>query len=73
MRRCHRGREGFSAIIKVKNNLLASVLIVTVVPQNVKLSRTVIEHCCYLIAQKLEDISTPEVCSVLICSLQLTE
>lgn len=59
---CIRGREGFSAIIKVKNNLLASVLIVTVVPQNVKLSRTVVEHCCYLIAQKLEDGSTPEVC-----------
>ncbi|KAG9047376.1 hypothetical protein FS837_002429 [Tulasnella sp. UAMH 9824] len=56
-----RGREGVAAAIKVKNNLLTSVLIVTVVPQNVKLSRTAVEHCCYVIAQKLEEGSTSEI------------
>ncbi|KAG9014418.1 hypothetical protein FRB90_005311 [Tulasnella sp. 427] len=56
-----RGREGVAAVIKVKNNLLASVLIITAVPPNVKLSRTVVEHCCYLISQKLEEGTTSEI------------
>ncbi|KAG9005771.1 hypothetical protein FRB90_010205, partial [Tulasnella sp. 427] len=57
----NRGRERVAAVIIVKNNLLASVLIITVVPPTVKLSRTVVEHCCYLISQKPEEGATSEI------------
>ena len=40
-------------------NLLASVLILTVVPPSVKLSQAAVEHCCFLISQKLNDVRTP--------------
>lgn len=52
-----RGREGFISLKKVKNNLLATVLILTVVPANVKIGQSVLEHCCFLISQKLLDAS----------------
>jgi len=41
--------------MKVKNNMLAAVVIVTVTPPNVKLSRAALEHCCYLISQKMAE------------------
>ncbi|TFK60204.1 clathrin-coated vesicle protein [Pluteus cervinus] len=47
------GRQGLISTKKIKNNLLASVLILTVVPPNVKLGQPVVEHCCFLISQKL--------------------
>jgi hypothetical protein len=43
----------------VKNNLLAAVLILTVVPPSLALSQAVVEHCCFLISQKL--LEPPEV------------
>ncbi|TFK38873.1 clathrin-coated vesicle protein [Crucibulum laeve] len=55
-----RGRSGAISTKKIKNNLLASVLILTVVPPSVKVGQAVIEHCCFLISQKLvegEEIS----------------
>ncbi|EAU90073.2 clathrin-coated vesicle protein [Coprinopsis cinerea okayama7 len=48
-------RQGPGASKKIKNNLLAAVLLLTVIPQDVKLGRQVIEHCCLLISQKLVD------------------
>ncbi|CAE7204243.1 unnamed protein product [Rhizoctonia solani] len=53
------GRAGKSSVLKTKNNLLAAVLILTVTPTEVKLSRAAVEHCCFLISQKLTD--NPEV------------
>ncbi|KAF8648973.1 hypothetical protein AX16_006087 [Volvariella volvacea WC 439] len=47
------GRQGLISAKKVKNNLLASVLILTVVPPTTKIGLPVIEHCCSLISQKL--------------------
>lgn len=41
--------------MKMKNNLLAAVLVLTVVPATTKLSKALVEQCCYLISQKLED------------------
>jgi len=41
---------------KIKNNLLASVLILTVVPSSIKVGRGVIEQCYFLISQKLLEI-----------------
>ncbi len=38
---------------KIKCNLLAAVLILTVLPPTVQVGRPVIEHCCFLISQKL--------------------
>ncbi|KAF8523823.1 ARM repeat-containing protein [Gautieria morchelliformis] len=47
------GRVGPASTNKVKNNLLAAVLILTVVPPSLALSQAVVEHCCFLISQKL--------------------
>ncbi|KAH0586658.1 hypothetical protein H2248_007874 [Termitomyces sp. 'cryptogamus'] len=49
------GRDGLISAKKVKNNMLAAVLILTVIPSSVKVSQAVIEHCCFLISQKLLD------------------
>ncbi|RDB24443.1 HEAT repeat-containing protein 5B [Hypsizygus marmoreus] len=49
------GRHGLISAKKIKNNLLASVLVLTVLPPSVKVSQAVIEHCCFLISQKLVD------------------
>ncbi|KAF8584408.1 ARM repeat-containing protein [Ramaria rubella] len=51
------GRVGPSSTNKVKNNLLAAVLILTVVPPTMAFSQAVIEHCCFLISQKLQEPS----------------
>jgi hypothetical protein len=40
---------------KVKTNLLAAVLILTVIPPQVPVARDVVEHLFFLISQKLED------------------
>jgi hypothetical protein len=39
--------------LKLKNNLLAAVLVLTVVPSPIRLSRSAVEHCCSLISEKL--------------------
>lgn len=46
-------RAGAIAGKKIKNNLLAAVLILTVLPPDVKIGREAVEHCCFLISQKL--------------------
>ncbi|KAF9474335.1 clathrin-coated vesicle protein [Pholiota conissans] len=51
-----RGRSGVISTKKIKNNMLAAVLVLTVVPSWVKVGRAVVEHGCYLIAQKLLDV-----------------
>jgi hypothetical protein len=48
-----RGRDGRISQMKTKNNMLAAVLVLTVVPPSIKLSQAAVEHCCYLIGQKL--------------------
>ncbi|KAF8315585.1 ARM repeat-containing protein [Clavulina sp. PMI_390] len=50
-----RGREGPVPRLKVKNNLLATVLILTSVPNSLPLSQAVLEHSCFLISEKLGD------------------
>ncbi|KIM48466.1 hypothetical protein M413DRAFT_63181, partial [Hebeloma cylindrosporum] len=50
-----RGRHGGISNKKIKNNMLAAVLILTVVPSWVKIGRAVVEHGCFLISQKLLD------------------
>lgn len=52
----HRGRQGAISAKKIKNNLLAAVLILTVIPASVKVGEAVIEHCCFLITQKLLEV-----------------
>ncbi|KAG1754151.1 armadillo-type protein [Suillus lakei] len=50
-----RGREGLISSRKVKTNLLAAVLILTVIPPQVAVARDVVEHLFFLISQKLEE------------------
>jgi hypothetical protein len=50
-----RGRHGAISVKKIKNNMLAAVLVLTIVPVWVKVGRTVVEHGCFLISQKLLD------------------
>ncbi|CCM02125.1 uncharacterized protein FIBRA_04202 [Fibroporia radiculosa] len=52
-----RGRQGATSSRKTKTNLLAAVLVLTVIPQAVKIGKAIIEHCCFLISQKLVDPS----------------
>lgn len=47
------GREGVVLTRKIKNNLLAIVLILTVVPNTAKVSQAVVERACFLITDKL--------------------
>ncbi len=49
------GRSGVISTKKIKSNMLAAVLILTVTPSWVKFGRQVVEHTCYLISQKLQD------------------
>ncbi|OSD03664.1 ARM repeat-containing protein [Trametes coccinea BRFM310] len=49
------GREGPMCNKKIKSNLLAAVLVLTVIPTTVPVGRPVIEHCCFIISQKLVD------------------
>lgn len=51
----HRGRSGVISTKKIRSNMLAAVLILTVTPSWVKFGRQVVEHACYLISQKLQD------------------
>lgn len=54
------GREGISTALKTSNNVLASVLILTTLPQGIPISRAALEHCCFLIAQLMKS-ANPEV------------
>ncbi|TBU59882.1 clathrin-coated vesicle protein [Dichomitus squalens] len=47
------GREGPMCNKKIKCNLLAAVLILTVLPTTVAIGKAIIEHCCSIISQKL--------------------
>ena len=49
----YRGRDGPACRKKIKNNMLAAVLILTILPPIIRLSKNVIEHCCFLISQQL--------------------
>lgn len=57
----HSGRQGPASMRKVQNNLLASVLVLTVVPATVKVSQVAIDHCCFLISKKLtvDEVNSP--------------
>ncbi|KAF8727621.1 hypothetical protein AX14_007205 [Amanita brunnescens Koide BX004] len=48
-----RGRQGPISDKKVKNNMLVAVVVLTVIPNWVKIGRPVVEHFCFLITQKL--------------------
>ncbi|EKM52639.1 uncharacterized protein PHACADRAFT_186750 [Phanerochaete carnosa HHB-10118-sp] len=52
-----RGRDGPMCRKKIKNNVLAAVLVLTILPPIVRLSLAVIEHCCFLISQQLNESS----------------
>jgi hypothetical protein len=47
------GRSGAVVALKTKNNLLAAVLVLTVIPATMKISKAALEQCAYLISQKL--------------------
>ncbi|KAH8115151.1 clathrin-coated vesicle protein [Phellopilus nigrolimitatus] len=48
-----RGRQGAISTMKITNNLLAAVLILTVVTPQIGFSEAALEYCCSLISQKL--------------------
>ena len=53
------GRSGTVVALKTKNNLLAAVLVLTVTPATMKISKAALEQCAYLVSQKLGE--SPEV------------
>ncbi|GBE87132.1 clathrin-coated vesicle protein [Sparassis crispa] len=48
-----RGRQGAISFRKIKSNLLASVLVLTVISPSVKVASAIIDHCCFLVSQRL--------------------
>ncbi|KIL59187.1 hypothetical protein M378DRAFT_27111 [Amanita muscaria Koide BX008] len=62
------GRQGLACTKKVKNNMLAAVLVLTVVPNWARIGRAVVEHCCFLITQKLLDGDDPIMLTAAHCS-----
>lgn len=62
-----RGRTGPVALSKVKNNLLALVLILTGLPEDIRVGRSVVERTCEIIGQKLS--ADEDEVSVLCCPL----
>lgn len=50
-----RGRQGPSVMLKVKNNMLAIVLVATTTRPGVALSRVVLEEACYIVGQRMEE------------------
>lgn len=63
------GRSGAISTKKVKNNLLAVVLILSVLPPTVRIGQTVVERCCFILSHKTmdsDDVSTVS-CSVTRC------
>ncbi|KAI0054064.1 clathrin-coated vesicle protein [Auriscalpium vulgare] len=50
-----KGRSGTISSNKVKNNFLAAVLILTVIPPSVPVGRGVISRLCFLISEKLSE------------------
>ncbi|KAJ3824050.1 clathrin-coated vesicle protein [Lentinula raphanica] len=59
-----RGRQGVACTKKVKNNLLATVLILTAIPPTVKVGQAVLEHACFLISQKLLETHEVSICLI---------
>ncbi|GAA5889046.1 hypothetical protein JCM6882_009727 [Rhodosporidiobolus microsporus] len=48
-------RKSASAVLKTKNNLLATVLLLTSLPPHIKVGREVVEHACFLIVETALD------------------
>lgn len=66
------GRSGAISTKKIKNNMLAAVLVLTVVPSWVKVGRAAVEHACFLISQKLADVDEVRTLSPITNYLTLT-
>ncbi|PFH53326.1 hypothetical protein AMATHDRAFT_55203 [Amanita thiersii Skay4041] len=66
-----RGRQGVISTKKVKNNMLAAVLILTVIPSWASIGRPVIEYCCFQISQKLLEADDPVALTAAHCSKTL--
>ncbi|KAF9487688.1 hypothetical protein BDN71DRAFT_1594368 [Pleurotus eryngii] len=49
------GRSGAISTKKVKNNLLAVMLILSVLPPTVQIGKTVVERCCFILSHKMMD------------------
>ncbi|CAG8614856.1 4159_t:CDS:10, partial [Acaulospora colombiana] len=50
-------RSGISVDLKAKNNMFAVVLVLTCLPPDFTLSRALVDECCYLISQRINDDS----------------
>ena len=69
---CYSGRQGPACAKKVKNNMLAAVLVLTVIPNWVTVGRAVVEHCCFLITQKLLEEDEVRICPMPVINGMLT-
>ncbi|KAF9499159.1 clathrin-coated vesicle protein [Pleurotus eryngii] len=49
------GRSGAISTKKVKNNLLAVMLILSVLPPTVRIGKSVVERCCFILSHKTMD------------------
>jgi hypothetical protein len=52
-----RGRQGAQAMLKIKNNMLTAVLVVTTLPPSVPVSLELAEQICYTVGRAAAEIN----------------
>lgn len=67
-----KSRSDKAAVLKLKNNLLAAVLLLTCLPSSVKIGQAVVEHACFLISQIALDGESEVTLVFLLPQLRLT-
>lgn len=52
-----RGRQGAQAMLKIKNNMLTAVLVITTLPPSVPLSLELVEQICYTVGRAAAEMN----------------
>lgn len=52
-----RGRQGAQAVLKIKNNMLTAVLVVTTLPSTVPVSLELVEQICYTVGRATSEMN----------------
>lgn len=52
-----RGRQGAQAMLKIKNNMLTAVLVVTTLPPSVPVSLELVEQICYTVGRAAAEMN----------------
>jgi hypothetical protein len=56
--RINRGRQGGAVLLKTRNNLLVTVLLLTSLPTRVQVGQETVEHACAIILDMASKVDT---------------